>query len=104
MHFEPATFGDISILSGFHILADYESRPRMGVAGAMGQAMLPRRLPRAQVALAWLLSKPVVTAPIVGVTKPHHLEDALSALGVKLSNEEIRQLEAPYVPHPVAGF
>ena len=48
MHFEPATFGDISILSGFHILADYESRPRMGVAGAMGQAMLPRRLPREQ--------------------------------------------------------
>jgi hypothetical protein len=47
-HFEPATFGDISILSGFHILADYESRPRKGVAGAMGQAMLPRRPTREQ--------------------------------------------------------
>ena len=51
LHFEPATFGDISILSGSHILADYESRPRMGVAGAMGQAMLPRRLPRTDVTM-----------------------------------------------------
>src|SRR5271155_346609 len=50
-HFEPATFGDIAILSGFHILADYESRPRMGVAGAMGQAMLPRRLRRTKVTM-----------------------------------------------------
>lgn len=50
-HFEPATFGDIAILSGFHILADYESRPRLGVAGAMGQAMLPRRLSRPEVAM-----------------------------------------------------
>jgi aryl-alcohol dehydrogenase-like predicted oxidoreductase len=74
------------------------------VVDALGELSDKRGLPRAQVALAWLLSKPVVTAPIVGVTKPHHLEDALSALGVKLSNEEIRLLEAPYAPHPVAGF
>jgi aryl-alcohol dehydrogenase-like predicted oxidoreductase len=65
---------------------------------------LARGLPHAQLALAWLLSKPVVTAPIVGVTKPQHLEGALAAVGVKLSNEEIAQLEALYVPHPVSGL
>jgi aryl-alcohol dehydrogenase (NADP+) len=57
----------------------------------------------AQVALAWLLQKPGVTAPIVGATKPHHLEDALGALDVSLSEEEVRRLEEPYVPHPVLG-
>jgi aryl-alcohol dehydrogenase (NADP+) len=63
-----------------------------------------RGLPRAQVALAWLCSKPVVTAPIVGVTKPEQLDDAIAALGVELSSEEIEQLESPYEPHRVAGF
>jgi len=59
---------------------------------------------RAQVALAWLLSKPVVTAPIVGASKPNHLEDAVAALSLKLSEEEIGLLEEPYVPHEVVGF
>ncbi len=60
-------------------------------------------VPMAQIALAWLLSKEVVTAPIVGATKPQHLTDAIAALDVKLSGEEIRRLEAPYVPQlPVA--
>jgi aryl-alcohol dehydrogenase (NADP+) len=63
-----------------------------------------RGLPRARVALAWLCSKPVVTAPIVGVTKPEQLDDAIAALGVELSSEEIEQLESPYEPHRVAGF
>ena len=63
-----------------------------------------RGIPRAQVALAWMLSKPAVTAPIVGATKPHHLADAVAALSVKLSPEEIASLEEPYVPHPVLGF
>jgi len=63
-----------------------------------------RGIPRAQVALAWLLHKPAVTAPIIGASKPHHLEDAIAALSVKLSPEEMAQLEEPYVPHPVAGF
>lgn len=58
-----------------------------------------RGVPPAQIALAWLLHKPVVTAPIVGATKPHHLEDAVAALSVKLSNEEIAWLEEPYQPH-----
>jgi len=57
----------------------------------------------AQVALAWLLQKPGVTAPIVGATKPQHLEDALGALEVALSEAEVQRLEEPYVPHPVLG-
>ena len=63
-----------------------------------------RGVPRAQVALAWLLNKPVVTAPIVGASKPNHLEDAVAAVSLKLRDEEIRELEEPYVPHPVVGF
>jgi aryl-alcohol dehydrogenase-like predicted oxidoreductase len=63
-----------------------------------------RGIPRAQVALAWLLAKPVITAPIVGATKLHHLEDALAAVKVKLSTAEIATLEEPYVPHAVVGF
>jgi aryl-alcohol dehydrogenase-like predicted oxidoreductase len=57
----------------------------------------------AQVALAWLLTKPGVTAPIIGATKPSHLEDALGALEVSLTEDEVRRLEEPYVPHPVLG-
>jgi aryl-alcohol dehydrogenase-like predicted oxidoreductase len=63
-----------------------------------------RGVPRATVALAWLLSKPAVTSPIVGVSKPHHLDDAVAALSLKLTAEEIAALEEPYVPHPVVGF
>ena len=63
-----------------------------------------RGLPRAQVALAWLARKPSVTAPIVGASKPHHLDDAVAALSVALSEQEIGRLEAPYQPHPVLGF
>jgi 1-deoxyxylulose-5-phosphate synthase len=70
----------------------------------VGQLSEARDLPRAQIALAWLLHQPVVTAPIVGGTKPHHLEDAVGALSVKLSDEEIKSLEEPYIPHPVVGF
>jgi len=60
--------------------------------------------PHAQVALAWLLANPAVSAPIVGATKPHHLEDAVAALSLKLTPEIIAALEAPYIPHPVLGF
>jgi aryl-alcohol dehydrogenase-like predicted oxidoreductase len=63
-----------------------------------------RGVPMAQVALAWMLSKPYVTSPIIGATKPHHLEDAVAALSLALSPEEIAALEEPYVPHPVLGF
>jgi 1-deoxyxylulose-5-phosphate synthase len=60
-------------------------------------------VPPAQVALAWLLHKPEVSAPIVGASKPHHLQDALAAVSVKLTTNEIAQLESTYVPHPVLG-
>jgi 1-deoxyxylulose-5-phosphate synthase len=62
-----------------------------------------RGVPSAQVALAWLLHRPGVTAPIVGATKPGHLEDALAAEELALIEEEMRRLEEPYVPHPVLG-
>jgi aryl-alcohol dehydrogenase-like predicted oxidoreductase len=74
------------------------------VVEALGVLAEKRGIPRAQLALAWLLSKPGVTAPIVGASKPHHLNDAVDALAVKLTPEEIAALEAPYVPHPVLGF
>ena len=56
------------------------------------------------VALAWMLSNPAVTAPIIGATKPNHLEDVVAAVELKLTEEEIEELEKFYVPHPVAGF
>jgi aryl-alcohol dehydrogenase-like predicted oxidoreductase len=63
-----------------------------------------RGVPRARVALAWLLQQDTVTSPIVGARQPGHLEDAVAALDVELSDEELARLEEPYVPQPVAGF
>jgi 1-deoxyxylulose-5-phosphate synthase len=63
-----------------------------------------RDVAQASLALAWLLVKPGVTAPIVGATKPNHLKDAVAALDVKLAPEEMKALEELYVPHPVLGF
>jgi aryl-alcohol dehydrogenase-like predicted oxidoreductase len=60
-------------------------------------------VPRIHVALAWLLQKEPVTAPIIGATKISHLEDAVGALSVKLTAEEIAFLEEPYIPHPIVG-
>ncbi|MGB7435625.1 MAG: aldo/keto reductase [Candidatus Acidiferrum sp.] len=74
------------------------------VVDRLGQLAEQRGIPRAQLALAWMLSKPVITAPIVGATKPNHLQDAVAALSLRLSPEEIKALEEPYAPHPVLGF
>ena len=74
------------------------------VVDRLGEVAEKRGLPRAQVALAWMLAKPYVTAPIVGASKPQHLADAVAALSVRLTPEEIETLEKPYVPHPVLGF
>jgi 1-deoxyxylulose-5-phosphate synthase len=74
------------------------------VVNRVAKVAKARGVPRAQIALAWLLHKPVITAPIVGATKLEHLDDALGSLEVKLSAEEIAALEEPYAPHPVAGF
>jgi aryl-alcohol dehydrogenase-like predicted oxidoreductase len=74
------------------------------VQAALDQVAKGRKLPHAQVALAWLSQKAGVTSPIVGATKMHHLEDAVASLAVKLTTDEVRVLEGSYLPHPVAGF
>lgn len=74
------------------------------VIDAVGEVAAQRGVSRAQVAMAWLLRQPAVTAPIVGASKPRHLEDALAALALRLTDEEAARLEAAYAPHPVAGF
>ena len=62
-----------------------------------------RGVPAAQIAMAWLLRKPVIMSPIVGATKPYHLEDVVAALSVNLSDEEVTRLEEPYQPHSATG-
>jgi aryl-alcohol dehydrogenase-like predicted oxidoreductase len=61
-------------------------------------------VPLARVALAWLLHQPAITAPIVGASKLSHLDDAVGALDITLSAEEVAYLEEPYVPHPLVGI
>ncbi len=74
------------------------------VAAALAQVAEARNLPLAQVALAWVLAVPGITAPIVGASKTAQIDDAVAALEVALSADEMRQLQAPYQPHPVVGF
>jgi aryl-alcohol dehydrogenase-like predicted oxidoreductase len=81
----------------------YEQPTDFDVVESAQQVAAARGVPTAQVALAWLLSKPGVTAPIVGSTKPGHLQDALAAEEITLSEDEVASLEKPYVPHPVLG-
>jgi 1-deoxyxylulose-5-phosphate synthase len=88
---------------GKTLYASTEAADR-AVVERVGEIAAARGVPRAQVALAWLLGKPAVTAPIIGATKPHHLEDAVEALSIALTAEEMARLEEPYVPHPVLGF
>jgi aryl-alcohol dehydrogenase-like predicted oxidoreductase len=76
----------------------------LSIAQRVYEVAKARNLPMAQIALAWELSKPVVTAPIIGATKPHHLDDAAAAVSVKLTTEEIKKLEETYQPHPVLGY
>jgi 1-deoxyxylulose-5-phosphate synthase len=73
------------------------------VVDAAGEVAAERGVPPAQVALAWLLHRPGVTAPIVGTTKASHVDDALAAVKLELTEEELRRLEERYVPHPVLG-
>ena len=73
-------------------------------AEAVGAIAAERGISRAQVALAWVLAQSAVTAPIVGATKPHHLDDAVAALGLELTAEELTRLEEHYVPHRPTGF
>ena len=73
------------------------------VADRAAEVAAERGVPAAQVALAWLLHRPGVTAPIVGATKVSHLEDALAAEQLELTPEEMTRLEEPYLPHPTLG-
>lgn len=74
------------------------------VVDCISEISKARNISHAQISLAWLLSKPAITAPIVGATKPNHLEDAIAAVSIKLTDDEIKMLEAPYIPHSVVGF
>ncbi len=86
-----------------HIYGDVLSGSDLAVHAAVGKVASARGVPRAQVALAWVCQRPGVVAPIVGASKARHLEDAVAALSLRLSPEEMADLEAPYVPHAVAG-
>lgn len=81
----------------------YDTPEDADVVAALRRVSQARGVPPAEVALAWLFSRPAVVAPIVGATKPEHLESAVRALDVTLSQEEIDILEAPYRPHDVKG-
>jgi aryl-alcohol dehydrogenase-like predicted oxidoreductase len=74
------------------------------VVTRLGEVAAARGVSMAQVALAWMLQKPAIVGPIVGATKPHHLEDAAAAVALKLTPDEMKSLEEPYVAHPVLGL
>lgn len=82
----------------------YNESSDPAIVDAVGAVAEARGVSRAQVAMAWVLRNPVVTSPIIGATKPHHLDDAVAAVDLELSDDEVAQLEAPYAPHPVVGF
>jgi aryl-alcohol dehydrogenase-like predicted oxidoreductase len=85
-------------------LYDVSSESDRQIVARVGELAKARGVPRAQVALAWVLQKNGVTSPIVGASKPQHLDDAVAALSLHLSADEIAKLEAPYVPHRIVGF
>jgi aryl-alcohol dehydrogenase-like predicted oxidoreductase len=77
---------------------------RDAILGAVHAIAAERRVSAAQVSLAWLLARPAVTSTVVGISKPHHLEDAVRAVELKLSADEVARLSAPYVTRPVTGI
>ena len=86
---------------GSRLYQEVDDRP---VVERVAEVAVELGVPMAQVAIAWMLSKAVITAPIVGATKPHHLDDAVAATELVLSDAQIARLEEPYRPHKVAGF
>ena len=82
----------------------YDQPSDWDVVDAVKKVAEERGEPPARIALAWLMSRPAVAAPIVGATKLKHLDDAIAAVGIELSNEEVAILEEPYRPHPVKGL
>ena len=92
----------MAVREGQHA-ANYRPEIDFAVIEDLIEVAQGRELPSAQVALAWLLSKPGVTAPIVGATKLEHLDDALAGEQLTLGEDEIARLEEAYLPHAVAG-
>jgi 1-deoxyxylulose-5-phosphate synthase len=88
---------------GNRLYAQTEASDRK-VVGRLSELAAHRGIPMAQAAMAWLLAKPGVTAPIIGASKLDHIQDAVASLSVKLSHEEMAALEELYIPHPVLGF
>lgn len=91
--------------SGSDTMADdwYRNSAEAETAAAVEAVAKARGVPMAQVALAWVASGPGITAPIVGASKPHHLDDALKALEIRLDDGEVKKLEAAYRPQAVQG-
>jgi 1-deoxyxylulose-5-phosphate synthase len=81
----------------------YQDQDRT-VVERLAEVAAERGVPRAQVALAWMLAQPGITAPIIGATKPYHLDDAVASVDLELSADELARLEEPYRPHEVSGF
>ena len=81
----------------------YDSDADFEIISRLSEIATQRGLPSAQVALAWMLNKPSITAPVIGASKPGHLEDAVAALSVKLTPDEIKRLEELYVPRAIRG-
>jgi aryl-alcohol dehydrogenase (NADP+) len=81
----------------------YYADSDFAVLDAVEKLAKARGVSNAQIALAWMLHRPGVTAPIVGASKPHHLEEAIAALDIALTADEMTALEAPYLPHAVLG-
>jgi aryl-alcohol dehydrogenase (NADP+) len=99
-----ADFGDTSrAKTDEYAQKMYYQDSDFAVVERLTEVATARGVPNAQVALAWLLHQPGVTAPIVGASKPHHLDDAVAALKIKLTAEELTALDEPYRPHPVLG-
>jgi len=82
----------------------YEQEDNQTTVEHVSEVAEARGIPMAQVALAWMYTKPYVTSPIVGTTKPHHMDDALAAMDVNLTKDEVKRLEEPYRPHPVIAY
>ena len=92
-----------TVRAGSDPVAEMYEDSDFDVVDVVREVAAERGLPPAQIALAWLLGKPAVTAPIVGATKLRHLEDAIAAMDVTLCEEEAARLETPYRPHPILG-
>ncbi len=102
--FDEETFRSQTDKFGQHLVKSLSGEGDRQVVEAVAKVAAARGVPRAQVALSWVAHKSPVTAPIIGASKPGHLEDAIAGLSLQLSAEEVAALEAPYVPHVVAGF